>query len=196
MNNKESIVEAYMNILNENTELVNGNLYSVDMDIIIKEGIKHIKSLVDVDIEYIEIKDGKVVLKIAGEPNEMAIIKDRLNIEDDESLSTDTGVNKIKRNLTQFLDNNLGEQFELKFDGMSTLSSSVIIYMTLTIQSLPGNIKLFVYVYENNDMQIKVNYYGGAPDNSLSVTVRDYDSLLARINLLRSQASKPQIDDK
>lgn len=171
----------------EEAEVLNENIIEIDIETIMKEAIAHLKSCVDVECTFKGLNGNKVKLAVNGSENNITVLYDRLGIKGKEGeLQKNNIADNIKKQVTEFLDANLGEEYTIKLRSMSKTDSIVFIYLDLKIPSIIADVCLTVKFYDDGSMGMRFDCDGDREkDERWSMSVHGLNDLLDKINHVR-----------
>lgn len=148
---------------NNSVEVVD-NFLKVDLDVMIKEAIRGIKSCTKVDIKDYSIKEDKVILELNENTNLecLTVLKDRLKVKENSNKLSYTGVNNIKHFLINYLKPYF-KDIEIFFNSIEQTDDIVLVYLKLYIPEIDAKILVTYKIY--SDENTNLSYYIFGDDN-------------------------------
>ena len=150
-----------MNSFKEPEMIIDNNI-TVDLDVIIKEAIKHIQSQTKVTIEDYKVNDNKIDLKVNGSSESISVFKDRMNVkEDTKALACgSTYVNKIKTAISNLIKENFDTSFTISLNSLDSMGDIIFINMRVNIDVLPAQVSLTYKIYDDGFQDMSYNIWG------------------------------------
>ena len=181
----DKLIEATLLLLQgkklQEAKEINQNI-EVNVTEVINQGIQQLKEHTNLNIQFVELNNDKVVLNIQGNSVNLGVLKDLLNMNSSNELEEDDIANKLKRTLTDVLSKEFTNVNVKLVEIVRNYVDMGTIKLEVNIDEIPYKLNVTYNVFDNGELHSRVTCYGDRVNNETwSYSVRSNEELVEKV---------------